>query len=477
MDGILSCGECGARVRRKPGSTSPRWSCPKCGTVNSSEDSSTDESAVKPPAATWRETTVGSGADDSNANGSSGRTAKAPDNPAELLRALFAGFQGTIPRRRPSIGYRLALLVTSVGVVGLMLAFLATLAAGGYGLYWYALTILPTAWPLPGKMRAIVLAFHATVLLAGAGVLLSTLLPIVRRRRPAALGWLVPPSEATVLYSFVARIAEVLGAPAPREIRLSIAANASAGYLGGLRGLLRKDLVLTLGAPLLSGLTMRQLAGVVAHELGHFSQRGGTLVRYFVGSFTNWCLEVVEVQTELGEMTGEVEPDDNGMVLLIRAVMGLVQKLGTFVVWCFAILGLLLTTFVMRQQEYDADRYEVELAGSDAFRETMRRMVELGLGQQRIFKRGISNLLAVLDAEEGVGNFAAEVVAAADIAREKSAKQIEKELVSPTGWFDTHPGNRARLAAVEQSSRPGIFHLRMPAYRLCPTFNPNPVQG
>ncbi len=148
------------------------------------------------------------------------------------------------------------------------------------------------------------------------------------------------------------------------------------------------------------------------------------------------------------------------------------QKLGTFVVWCFAMLGLLLTAFVMRQQEYDADRYEVDLAGSDTFRSTMRRLIELNVGQEHIFKRGLSNLVAVLEAEEGVGHFAAEVVAAADLAQGKSAKRIERELSSPTGWFDTHPGNRARIAAAERYSQRGIFHLPLPAHALYPAFNP-----
>jgi hypothetical protein len=110
-------------------------------------------------------------------------------------------------------------------------------------------------------------------------------------------------------------------------------------------------------------------------------------------------------------------------------------------------------------------------------RDTLRRLIELNLGQERILKRGLSNLVAVLESEEGVGHFAAEVVAAADLAREKSVKQIERALVTRTGWFDTHPGNLVRLAAVEKQPKPGIFHLRMPAYVLYRAFDPNPATG
>ena len=466
MDEVLSCAECGARVRRKAGGgagAGSRWSCPKCRAVNG---------------LARLEKAVGSALQPARGGSiSRSRTGSVSDSPADLLRSLFAGFNGSVPRRGPGPGYRLALVVTAVGILLLMVTFLATIVAGGFGLYWYATTIVPTAFQLRGRAATLLLAVHATVLLAWGGLLVSTLLPVFHRRGQGVPGQLVPPSEATVLYSFVARIAEALGAPAPREIRFTLDANASASYLGGLRGLRRGDLVLTLGAPLLAGLDITQLAGVIAHELGHFSQRGGTLVRYFVAGFTEWCRDVVDVQTAFGEMTGEFEPDDNGLVILIRGVFGLVQKLGTLVVWCFAMSGLLLTTFVMRQQEYDADRYQAELAGSDMVRDTLRRLIELNLGQERILKRGLSNLVAVLESEEGVGHFAAEVVAAADLAREKSVKQIERALVTRTGWFDTHPGNLVRLAAVEKQPKPGIFHLRMPAYVLYRAFDPNPATG
>lgn len=356
-----------------------------------------------------------------------------------------------------------------------MLLYAATIAAGAYGLYLYATKFLPVALLLPGRAKLLMLTVHTAALLSGAGLLISAVVPVFVRRRFIAPGMLLPPSEATVLYSFVARIAEVLGAPPPREIRLSIYANASASYRGGLAGMAKGDLILTLGAPLIAGLTTRQLAGIIAHELGHFSQRGGMLVRYFVGTFTSWCEEAVSLQTEFANTVTEIEPDDSPLVLILRGVWSLVQKLGTAVVWLFAMSGLLLTRFVSRQQEYDADRYEVDLTGSDNFLATTRRLIELSLGQRQILKRGLSNLIAVLSDEEGVGHFAAEVVAAADLAREKSGRLIERELDTTTGWFDTHPGNRARLAAVALRPRPGLFDSTLPAYALYPVLNPNPA--
>lgn len=461
MDEIASCDSCGVRVKRKPGAKQTRWLCPKCGATNPRPKEPSPTAGDLTTAA--RPRTESPPSDPSATN-----------DPAALLRTLFASFRGEVPRRLPSTAYRVALLATALGVVVLMLLYAATIAAGAYGLYLYATKLVPVSLSLPGRAKAMMLAVHTAALLSGAGLLISAVVPIFVRRRFRDPGILLPPSEATVLYSFVARIAEVLGAPPPREIRLSIYANASASYRGGLAGLAKGDLILTLGAPLIAGLSMRQLAGIVAHELGHFSQRGGMLVRHFVSTFTTWCGEAISLQSELAHTVTESEPDDSPLVLLLRGVWSLVQMLGTAVVWLFAMSGLFLTRFVSRQQEYDADRYEMDLTGSDHFTTTTRRLIELNLGQQQILKRGLSNLISVLSDEEGVGHFAAEVVAAADIAREKSGKQIERELNRATGWFDTHPGNRARLAAAALRPCPGLFDSRLPAYALYPSLNPNP---
>jgi hypothetical protein len=54
--------------------------------------------------------------------------------------------------------------------------------------------------------------------------------------------------------------------------------------MGDRLGVFKKDLVLTIGLPLVAGLSVREFGGVLAHEFGHFAQGGGmrltALVRY-----------------------------------------------------------------------------------------------------------------------------------------------------------------------------------------------------
>ena len=80
--------------------------------------------------------------------------------------------------------------------------------------------------------------------------------------------------DEPALFAFVDRLADKVGCPRPDIIRLNLDVNASAYYETSFFGSRRRPFTLTLGLPLVGGLTLTQLAGVIAHELGHFGQRG-----------------------------------------------------------------------------------------------------------------------------------------------------------------------------------------------------------
>jgi ABC-type nitrate/sulfonate/bicarbonate transport system substrate-binding protein len=96
------------------------------------------------------------------------------------------------------------------------------------------------------------------------------------------------------------------------------------------------------------------------------------------------------------------------------------------------------------------------------------------MGQKEIIRRGPSYVFEVLFQPNGMENFSAEVVAAADAKTERTVKQIEKALQAPTRWFDSHPSEFDRITAARAKNYPGIFHLSLPAWHLYPRLNPNP---
>ena len=176
----------------------------------------------------------------------------------------------------------------------------------------------------------------------------------------------------------------------------------------------------------------------------------------------------------LEELLAERLGQNRGPFAEADATHWITQLLGSLVFWMFAWIGLGLSMFVSRRQEYDADRYSAELAGSDAFFGTSRRMIELMMGESTVMRQGWRAILATLQEHDGVENLTSEIVAGADRAAETSAPTIEKVLQTPTGIFDSHPGMRDRVKAVRQRQQPGLFAVNHPAYALYPRFNPNP---
>jgi Zn-dependent protease with chaperone function len=69
---------------------------------------------------------------------------------------------------------------------------------------------------------------------------------------------------------------------------LDLQVNASASFRRGFLSLFSRDLTLTIGLPLVAGLTVRQLGGVLAHEFGHFAQGAGMRLTFVVRSVNAW---------------------------------------------------------------------------------------------------------------------------------------------------------------------------------------------
>jgi Zn-dependent protease with chaperone function len=226
-------------------------------------------------------------------------------------------------------------------------------------------------------------------------------------------------------------------------------------------------MVLTIGLPLVGGLTIPQLAGVIAHELGHFSQGAGTKVSFFVRSMNAWFYRIVYERDDWDEkLVRGIEREDRFALILLFAMLciWITRRL----LWVLMLLGHGMSCFMLRRMEYDADRYETRLAGTEKFKETTGRLVQLGLASQIAF--GLAN--CCWSRKRQLPNDLAELIITLDSSVAASElKKIESELMkSKTGLFDTHPANGDRIENARRENAPGIFHLDGPATRLFSDF-------
>ena len=227
--------------------------------------------------------------------------------------------------------------------------------------------------------------------------------------------------------------------------------------------MLGSDMVLTIGLPLVSGMTLRQLTGVLAHEFGHFAQGSGMRVTYVIRSVNAWFARVVYERDAWDQKLADWSAQAGRELVLVMWACQLLVWLARRVLWALMWAGHFVSCFMLRQMEYDADRYEARVAGSETFAQTADRLLVLSLASQGahsdLVQSWQTNRLAddlprlIL---ENVGELQQAHSAVLAAARESSARETTKA-------FATHPANRDRIASAARERAPGLFQIEAPA--------------
>lgn len=298
-------------------------------------------------------------------------TTTTPDSPLEA-------FTGSItPTRVPPL-YQAGLGVVALAMVLLPLVYIALIVAVGWLVWWHLMNDIAIFDHVRG--RAVVLALLAYL---GPGVVglifvLFLIKPLFSRAPKAPPSFKLSEADEPLLFDFVKKICGLVGAPVPREIRLDTQVNASAGFRRGWLSFFGNDLVLVIGLPLAAGMSMRQVAGVLAHEFGHFAQGAGMRFNYIIRSVNGWFARVVYERDHWDDkLDGWAQADHWGIKAVFMLAKGGVW-LGRKILWCLMNFGHAISCFMSRQMEFDADSYEAKLAGSSEFPRTAERLRLLG---------------------------------------------------------------------------------------------------
>ncbi|HLW65279.1 MAG TPA: M48 family metalloprotease [Gemmataceae bacterium] len=383
-----------------------------------------------------------------------------PASKEERLREMLDAFGDDIEPVRTTWLHRVGLLVVAVGMIFLPIVYVVLIAGVAFLLFYHVTENVSILWKHPGIWT--VLFGYIAPLLAGVILLFFMIKPLFARSPKARRVRTLSVAEAPLLYALVKRVAHAVGAPEPRRIDIDCQVNASASFGSGLSGLFGHDLVLTIGMPLVAELTVQQLAGVIAHELGHFSQGAGMRLSYVIRSINFWFVRVVFERDAWDERlvmwsleTGRLAP----VFWLARLFVWITRG----ILWVLMIIGHGLSCFLLRQMEYDADRHEIRLAGSDCFAVTSRRISVLSLAMEA----ACMDLIACCRKEKLPDDFVTLISHNAEKLPAKYVRRLDKELKqAKTGLLDTHPSYSDRLANAQQEGAEGIFHLEWPAAHL-----------
>ncbi|MHC1742353.1 MAG: M48 family metallopeptidase [Syntrophobacteraceae bacterium] len=376
-----------------------------------------------------------------------------PEEPARPLgeRLLNDAFASKTIRFPIAPSYRVGLMLVSVAMILLSLTYVALIAGTAYLLYWHATANLHVLTTTRSVRKGF--AIYVAPLVLGGILLLFLVKPIFARRAGPQRFIEVFPGEEPLLFAFIRKVCEAVGAPMPGSVRLDTQVNASAGFGEGIRSLFRRDLVLTLGLPLAGGLSISEFAGVLAHEFGHFAQSSGMRLSYLIRSINYWFARVV-YEEDVWDVRLRVWSRTLGQ-------FGLAFWLARFLIWLvrkvlFVLMkaGHLISCFMLRQMEFDADRYEAALVGGDVFESTCVKLGHLSVAQSRAFED-----LDRLWEEAKLADSLPELVTlhADRMEHETKAEIARSRAAVRTKPFDTHPADTDRIHSARAVSCTPVF--------------------
>lgn len=374
---------------------------------------------------------------------------------------LLEAFQGSIAPVQIPWSYRLGILLAVLVMIALPLIYIGLIVAVGYSIYYHLThhgAMLESG--SSGRGRAMMVLAYAAWPVVGSISILFMLKPLFNWKSAKVEPRSLDREQEPTLFAFVDRVCEAVNAPKPQRIDVDCNINASAGFRRGFMSFLGTDLVLTLGMPLVAGLTLRQFGGVLAHEFGHFSQGAGMRLTYVVRTISHWFTRVVYERDawdeQLKSLAGSLDLRLSWVLYLALFLVWLTRK----ILWVLMMIGHAVSGYMLRQMEFDADRYEARVAGSSEFAKTCRQLTVLNVAYQ-----GAQSDLGEFYREGRLGdNLPRLILANVEQLPAEVYAQIDDHIRnSKTGKWDTHPSDKDRIASAEKENAPGIFLLEQPA--------------
>lgn len=346
-------------------------------------------------------------------------------------------------------------------VVALPLLYLALVGATVAGCVWWATAGGEWVDGLMPRNRGTgyVLARFGPIVI-GALVTIALLKPFLSRRGPAARVRSLSREDEPRLFAHLDHLADLVGVPSPARVDVDLQVNASAHFARGWRSVGRSEYALTIGLPLVGGFDLRQLTCVIAHEFGHFAQRGAMRSTFLVWSVQNWMHRAVYERDAFDrylELWTRRSPHAALSALLVAARGGVWTS--RQILRGLLRVGDLIVATLSQQMEFDADAQAVRIAGSDAFSSTMTRL--------RILDIADSYTVGYVNRGLDEGRLGDDWMALMEAHIERlPALEIESALEGqeePRSMYASHPPMRERIGRARQANLATGVSLDVPA--------------
>jgi Zn-dependent protease with chaperone function len=264
------------------------------------------------------------------------------------------------------------------------------------------------------------------------------LLPTFRRTTRPASGVELSRSAQPRLWTAIDGLADAVGTRTPDELRLVPDVTVRLTQNGRMLGLRPHTRRLSLGMPLLSGLTELQLRALIAHELGHYSARHDALAGVTYRGMEAWRALVAELDAD--SITGRI---------VLR----------------YSRFYRSVSDSVIRRQEVEADWHSVQVAGKGATAAALRETAAMDRAWATFLDRygdlGSAERRRPLALFDGFQQFLADPARQLQLVEVRNAPGGE---ASPDS--DGHPPPASRIAAMDKCPADGVIDDCTPALSL-----------
>ncbi len=231
----------------------------------------------------------------------------------------------------------------------------------------------------------------------------------------------------------------------------------------------QKNFTLTLGIQIIAGLTIEELAGVMAHEFGHFSQSGSTFLHRMIQKINFWFAMAVYQPDAVDALIESTTDSDEGASSLsvLGFLLWILVGLGRIILWLLMQFGLFVSSSLLRRMEFDADQYEIGLVGSGVFKKTSKKMVSLTIAFQIAAEHTLRSNQP-LHLPNDFATFSAGISEKSEMIKKKTIKLIRTEKPS---LMASHPTTLSRIEAAEILDLPGSFKCSLSSKKLIKSFS------
>jgi hypothetical protein len=359
-----------------------------------------------------------------------------------------------------SLWCRLGLLLGASLTSFLLLVYFALIPLTGWAVYRLTVAL---GFRSGATLNVHALVVSSVAMLGGCLMILSLLKPLVARPARAPEPHILDPEEEQLVYAFVRKLASKVGAPEPSHIAIDCNVNCCCVFAGGITGFFRPEFDLLVGLPLVAGLHLDQMAGVLAHELGHAALTTNIRSNRLLWTVNAWFSRVVFEPDELDQQVlRRLETAKRGQRLVLHLAQVLAQP-ARGILWLLMLAAGAASCLVLRQMELEADLYQIRMAGTEAFLSTVLEINLLAMATQRALVE-LSRMKREKRVVDNCPGFAVSLrsrYSAGFVGRLLAGLEQGK-----SGMFSAHPADRDRMALARKELSHGIVTSALPVSAL-----------